>query len=178
MWARFSVSIAVLAAACGSAPLNPPRCDAGECASACGPGVEAVPYEGGAHVPDGTKVTYTANPPASGNHSETWQIPWGNYDTEVARERWVHNLEHGGIVLAYNCPGGCQADVDAFKAIMNGRPPDRFGAVRVIITPDPNLPKRFAAIAWTWRWLGDAVDAKTINCFIDARYDRAPESIP
>jgi hypothetical protein len=40
------------------------------------------------------------------------------------------------------------------------------------------MPHKVAAVAWGWRWQGDAVDMPAMRCFIDARYDRAPESIP
>lgn len=169
------------ALACGDAPAGggDGGSDGGdEAALRCGPGVDHPPFEGANHVPDGTPVAYQANPPASGDHAEVWQTPWGPYDMPVPRERWVHNLEHGGIVLLYNCPTGCQDVVDELTAIVNGRRPDQYNAKRFILAPDTQMPRKVAAVAWLWRWQGDAVDTAAINCFIDARYDRAPESIP
>jgi hypothetical protein len=137
------------------------------------------------HIDPPAMITYRDNPPASGNHYPV-PSPWGIFT--VPRETWVHNLEHGGIVLLYNCPSacdtdagctdGCDADVQKLIAIRGGRKPDLFNEVRVLITPDSLMPHKFAAIAWGWRWQGEAVDAAEINCFIDARYDKAPESIP
>src|SRR5438874_10299053 len=102
-------------------------------------------------------------------------MPWGFYPAAVQREYWVHNLEHGGIVLLYNCASGCQADVDHLRAIFSSTTPDQFNEVRMIVTPDPLMPRRFAAVAWGYRWQGDTVDEAAIRCFIAARYDKAPE---
>lgn len=152
--------------------------DAAPCAMSCGPGIDSPPDRGGKHVVEPTVVDYPDNPPASGPHWPVWQQPWGFYPDELPRERWVHNLEHGGIVLLYNCPAGCPEVIEALKNLAQTTPPDRFNEQRFIITPDTVMPHKVAALAWDWRWQGDAVDAATLRCFIDARYDRAPESIP
>jgi Protein of unknown function (DUF3105) len=144
-------------------------------ALACGAGVDQRPIEGATHVNPPAMVTYRDNPPASGNHYPV-PAPWGVFT--VQREQWVHNLEHGGIVLLYNCPAGCDPDVQKLIALRGRRKADQFNEVRILITPDSLMPRKFAAIAWGWRWQGDAVDESEINCFIDARYDKAPESIP
>jgi hypothetical protein len=185
---RSAASVLCCAAAlagCGGASLSPgATCDGGPaCAFMCSPAVDAPPIEGNTHVAEGSTITYKANPPSSGNHYPIWQEPYAVYPNAshpdlVQRGYWVHNLEHGAIVLLYNCPSGCDADVQALTALRNGTPPDRFNTVRVLVTPDPLVPHRFAALAWGWRWQGDAVDADAIRCFIGARYDRAPESTP
>jgi hypothetical protein len=90
----------------------------------------------------------------------------------------VHNLEHGGVVLAYNCPAGCDDVVAELTALWQSTPPDRFNEQRLLVLPDTAMPHKVAAIAWGWRWQGETVDTAAVRCFIDARYDRAPESIP
>jgi hypothetical protein len=177
MSARWLVSVLLLAAC--DASRSGPACDGGvDCPASCGPGVDSPPFEGAQHVAEPTPVHYNANPPASGSHWPMWQEPWGDYPMELPRERWVHNLEHGGVVLLYNCPSGCEDVHQALIAIRNGRQPDQYNAVRILVTPDSVMPHKVAAVAWLWRWQGDTVDANAINCFINARYDRAPESLP
>jgi hypothetical protein len=162
---------------CGSTYLNSDAGDACPLGCASNGSVEPVPDEGAVHVAMGTPVAYVHNPPASGNH---WPTPaaWGVHPEQVPREQWVHNLEHGGIVLLYNCPGGCANDVAALTAILQSHPPDKFNEVRMLLTPDPLLPKAFAAVAWDWAWTGAAVDNAIIQCFVAARYGRGPEDIP
>ncbi len=177
-----SALAALAVAGCGqkaASPADGGTCDdLGACAFACGAGVDSPPFEGATHVTEPTPVVYKANPPASGNHWPMWQEPWGAYPDGLPRERWVHNLEHGGIVLLYNCPSGCDPLVQQLTALRNSLQPDRFSVVRVLIVPDALMPRKVAAVAWNWRWQGDAYDDAALRCFIAARYDRGPESIP
>ena len=69
-----------------------------------GPG-RKLPDRGQEHIPQGTKTTYQDYPPASGKHWPVW-APWGIYKEALPR-RFVHNLEHGGIVVLYNCATPC-----------------------------------------------------------------------
>jgi len=177
---RFSL-LALFFAACpaddGGGPIY--ACDGGaDCAYVCSPAVDTPPVEGFNHVEAGTTVNYRANPPASGNHWPYWKQPWGAFPDGVPREQWMHNLEHGGIVLLYNCPSGCQDVVDQLTALMLSQPPDKFNEVRMLLVPDGKMPHKVAAVAWGWRWQGDVVDKTALQCFINARYDRGRESIP
>jgi hypothetical protein len=131
-----------------------------------------------------------ANPPASGPHWPVWSA-WGAFtDSVVPRERWVHNLEHGGVVLLFNCPpdggaigdgaasAGCPEVGQSLAFLRSERSNDKFGVVRVLVTQDPLLPARVGAVAWLWSWLGDTVDVDLIRCFINRRYGRGPEDAP
>jgi Protein of unknown function (DUF3105) len=193
------------------ADLLPPPCkggylNGGGCPLGCDPAVEPVADEGAFHVPYCESVQYVHNPPASGFHWP-WHSEWGIADQVIQREYWVHNLEHGGIILLYNCPpppnnytpsydgganpvpfecdGGvppppnnCAKDITALQNLLKAQKPDKFGVVRIVLTPDPKLPRKFGAVAWDWSYLADAVDTKVLQCFIDARYGFGPEDAP
>lgn len=62
----------------------------------------SVAVIGETHIPAGQKATYNSNPPTSGSHYETW-IKAGIYDTIPIDEELVHSLEHGYIIISYNC---------------------------------------------------------------------------
>lgn len=64
--------------------------------------VETIPDQGRSHVPAGTAVEYNSNPPTSGPHSAIWEKP-GIYDRVLEDGKLVHSLEHGYIVISYNC---------------------------------------------------------------------------
>ncbi len=164
------------------------------CPLACGSAIESVPDEGRLHEPFGTYIAYAHNPPASGNH---WPAPapWGVHSEVVPREWWVHNLEHGGVVLLYNCPaldGGAPTDASVPNAcpsliaflsnIYYGWPQDNWYdalfETRILVTPDPLLPTQFAAVAWDWDYVTNSLDPTTLNCFMQARYGRGPELAP
>jgi hypothetical protein len=145
------------------------------------------------HVPFGTPVRYMSNPPASGTH---WPAPhpWGNFPESIPREWWVHNLEHGGIVFLFQCPGtepddagappdggfpwACPAETDVLRSLHDELPLDKFGEVRVLVTGDPLAPHAVSAVAWDWLYQSDTVDRAALACFRDARYGQGPEDAP
>ncbi len=57
---------------------------------------------GRTHVPIGTEVKYNSNPPSSGPHYEVW-IKAGFYDAPRDDRNLVHSLEHGYVIISYNC---------------------------------------------------------------------------
>ena len=104
--------------------------------------------EGWGHVPAGTEVNYTHNPPGSGPHYGQW-VRSGIYAEAIDRRNWVHNLEHGWMVLLHR-PDAPLADVrvltDAYAAgLADAECPD--GLVpRIVVTPDPLLATPVAAV--------------------------------
>jgi len=103
------------------------------------------------------------NPPTSGGHCAAW-LPCRVYTEEQNRCQWLHNLEHGHVVLLYNCPaGGCPEIVSALEATWQSRPPASNGARRALVSPDSQLPGAVAAIVFGRSWVGDVVDQAAID---------------
>lgn len=125
------------------------------------------------HVPTDTMIEWSHNPPHSGDHFPIWSTK-GEHLDPVERGYWVHNLEHGWVVLVYNCPDTCDAELDVVRAVLAARPD-----LSILLTPDPLLDApRFAAITWTWVYEFDTPVLEDLLCFVDQHYDHAPESIP
>jgi hypothetical protein len=82
------------------------------------------PDMGQGHVGTGTKVTYTYCPPASGRHYNAAGVGpiqarvYGPGDA-VIPQGWIHNLEHGGLVILYKDPA---ADEAALRALFDSIP--------------------------------------------------------
>lgn len=147
------------------------------------------------HVDVDSSIMFTSNPPAGGPHYPIWarwSTSFGQYQTPVPRGYYVHNQEHGGVVLLYKCSGSpdggfspdggsCAEQAEAFlwKAV-NALPTDPgcMSPVRVasVITPDPYIPTPIAAAAWGWTYTSECQDLPTLIDFVKARYGRAPES--
>jgi hypothetical protein len=139
------------------------------------PGV-AVPNEGWAHVAEGASVSYRSNPPASGPHYPVW-ARYQEHAAVVARPYWVHNLEHGAIVLLYR-PDAGSGTIAALRDAYQALPPDpACGHKRALMTADPLLPRPVATVAADWMLLADAVDHAAILQFASARRGRAPENV-
>ncbi|MBX7078387.1 MAG: DUF3105 domain-containing protein [Nannocystaceae bacterium] len=130
--------------------------------------------EGQMHVTQDAVVPWQHDPPASGPHYPTWAA-WGEHTGVVPRGNWVHNLEHGGIVLSYRCNDDCEPELQTLRDVLAARQ-----QLRILLTKDPLLPgqERFAAIAWTWVLRFDAPDLATLTCFADQHENHAPEDVP
>lgn len=63
---------------------------------------ELIADLGRGHVPIGTEVKYNSNPPTSGPHYEEWTKP-AVYDKPLDDRNLLHSLEHGYVIISYNC---------------------------------------------------------------------------
>jgi hypothetical protein len=97
----------------------------------------------------------------------------------------VHDLEHGAVVLLYNCgDAGCPDVVAALQAVSDAIPDDPLCTsanqgvrVRTVITPDPLLDVPVAAAAWGWAYRAECVDVPTLRDFALQHYGHGPEQI-
>lgn len=110
------------------------------------------------------------NPPTAGAHCAT-TLSCRVFDTAQPRCSWIHNLEHGHLVLAYNCPEGCPDELEQLRALYDAASAPK----RVLLTPDPELPTRFAAIVWGTGWSSDTLDLDAIACVQGLQDAEAPE---
>lgn len=137
---------------------------------------EQLASEGRDHVQDGTRVAYKDHPPASGSHYNA-PAPPGVYAQGLPPERWVHNLEHGYIVLAYRPPVS-PAQLQQFEQLSDTLPKSKFGFVKLVVVPYKEMDHPFALIAWTWRLWLDQFDREKVLGFYRAHVDKGPEDVP
>lgn len=153
--------------------------DASFDAAGCGTIVTEHPPVASPHVTACNPVTYDSNPPTSGPHYPSWPA-FGVYASPVPWGYLVHALEHGAVVVAYDCPAGCDAELALLLDYLDLRPADplcsRDVHHRVIVVPDPSLGTRFAASAWGWELRSDCFDLDALGAFMDAHYAQAPEN--
>jgi hypothetical protein len=184
------VNAALLLAACSSSPPQPAgplgQCAGGDAGyvvgsgdagaahpanavcSAAGECEEQITITSALHF--ACAIDYPDPPPTGGNHNPCWGA-WGVHDTPLPAKNWVHNLEHGGVVLLYNCPDGCKADVAAMSDFVRAHP-------RTVLTEYSAMHARFAAVAWGYRLLmAKKLDLDAIGSFYLQHFDQAPESI-
>lgn len=147
--------------------------------------------QGGAHL--GTGVVwpvcspeeepshcYNSNPPTSGP-MDNRTVEWGLYRTAVPKERLVHNMEHGGVVIWYNCvTSACSQDVVLeLERLMEHFEDERH---LVVLTPYPGMePDMVAVTAWTRldKFSATEFSRERVHEFVDLferRYN--PEGIP
>jgi hypothetical protein len=151
---------------------------------------------GNTHVGAGTgnpgDVTYTYCPPASGNHFvRGGPITPGFYspDDVPLPQGWVHNLEHGALVVLYRGGPGdpgltpeVQQQMQAYFSGLGpspvcGFPPTQEGA-GVVIARFDQMATPFAALVWERALPLDTFDEDAISEFWDVWGERTnPEQL-
>jgi len=176
---RFASLVVVLLAACGGddavdEPIDRP-------VGACDGVLHQIPGEPGVHMPAGTAIEWSSNPPATGAHYPVW-AGWERSYTSLPRGNYIHNAEHGGIILLYNCPDGCPEVVRDLEQVVRDAPVDDACTApvtkRMIVAPDPLLPEgtQVAAVAWNTYYTASCFDPY-VTQFARANYRHAPEDI-
>jgi hypothetical protein len=141
--------------------------------AACGPNL-LLRY----HVPDGAPIAYPTRPPIGGPHYNAWYPSYGVVEQPIPPGYWVHNLEHGAVVLLYRCPQGCPELVGQVKELYAGLPLGsnaRGGAPRLLAMPYSDMDHTIAVIAWGHLLELDRLDREQIVAFYETYLDRGPE---
>ena len=80
----------------------------------------------------------------------------------------VHNMEHGGVLIRYDCPQGCAELVTKLVAIT-----EQFS--KVILSPLSKMDTTIALTAWGYLDKFNDLDSERILVFIDQHLN-SPES--
>jgi hypothetical protein len=144
----------------------------------------AYPSQGHDHLSPGQTDTfaYNSNPPTSGPHRELFTDTFIS-PTPLPRYVQVHLLEHGNVLLQYNCEcpdlasalGGIAMKYDVRLLPQNELQPSlqdvqnaEDQGLAVIVAPYPRMQSRIALTAWTRLATLAALDQPKITSFIDA----------
>ena len=141
--------------------------------SECTPYTEFSPATESPHIAEGP-IEYEALLPSSGPHRPQW-AKWGEY-TSLPPQRWIHNLEHGGIVFLYH-PCADPEMIEQLRTLINQVPADERGDFRWILTPSKRLRTPFAILAWEWTYEAECLDVEIAKDFIQRQYRKAPEDV-
>jgi hypothetical protein len=121
---------------------------------------------------------YNSNPPSSGAHYPT-PANWGIYDYEVNDKIFIHNLEHGGIWIAYR-PSISANVIEDLKDINK-----EFGGSKIVMAPRSANDADIAIVAWTRvqkfdlsNGLLSDVQKEDIRGFYRAFKNHGPEFVP
>lgn len=112
----------------------------------------ALPDEGRNHAQMGSPLSHKHQPPSFGNHYSQQgvaPVPWAPYRQPIPEGDWLHNLEHGGVVLVYRCSA---TECDGFysQALQLSRTLPRdstFNEVKFVATPYPNMTPKLAVLS-------------------------------
>jgi len=94
---------------------------------------------------EGKVTCYHSNPPTSGPHSPTDAAP-GIYSEPVPKENLVHSMEHGAVIIWYNCTD-CDELVSQVRQVAEGYGGD---GRNLVMTPYPGMEANTIALtAWS-----------------------------
>jgi hypothetical protein len=170
MWGAVAVALAAVLIALALIFIKPPVQAQGH----------QVPIEGNRqHLPQGQPIPYRNRPPSSGDHYDT-PAGYGFFQREIPTGNWVHDLEHGGIVVLYRpdlCDQTCQSQL---LDVYNSAPSSQLfpGTRKMLVIPYQDMDHAIAAVAWGWVDEMDQtqpVDKDRILAFYRAHVDRGPE---
>ena len=134
--------------------------------------------EGRTHIEQGVQADYAHFPPSSGLHLPVWVEEAGKYTDPIPPEAWVHNLEHGWVVMAFNCPDGCVDTEDQLLGLFDVAPDSQYGYPKLLIFPNDSLPTRIVALAWGWELDLGEFDLDALLDFYNRHVDDGPEDAP
>lgn len=138
----------------------------------------AVPDEGRYHIEFGQTAKYDHFPPSSGLHYGKI-LNWGFYNEAIPPEYWVHSLEHGGIVILYNCASSCKDTEDAIWQVVQKAPPeDQFNEVKILVTPNSQIDHKVVALAWDTELDLDEANYDILLDFYNRHVNQGPEAAP
>jgi hypothetical protein len=134
------------------------------------------------HVPQGSLIDFTNNPPDSGPHYPIWAA-WDKQYVSLQRGYYVHNAEHGGVVLLYHCDPDASACPDVLASLVDVAQNMAADSTcvapitkRVLIVSDPLLPVgvQVAAVAWNVAYTASCFDPYVAK-FAKDNYRHGPE---
>ena len=142
-----------------------------------GPG-ERIAEAGRGHISPGQgHDPYNSVPATSGPHfggEFGAPVAWRIYDEPLDPEQYVHNLEHGGIGIFYDCPEGCPDIVSELTDLVEE---GRSGGAKILMAPHPDMDTRISLAAWTFLDQFDVFDESRVRAFVSAHESspNAPE---
>lgn len=141
---------------------------------------EVIPEQARTHIQaDDPHEPYNSDPPTSGAHAAPARE--GFYDTTPPDENLVHNLEHGYIVIWYDCSSlgdsGCQSLKGQIRAVMDSAPSVAVfgGAKKLIAAPRQGMDTVLALTSWGRRYALESFDEMNVLQFIKDFRGQAPE---
>ena len=143
-----------------------------------------IPDEGPAtHIDPSTQPVYKFYPPTSGPHygAPYGPVAWQTIGS-LSEGQFVHNLEHGGVAVLYDCPSGsaCTTLVNQLKNYVQNLAPiePTFGEVKMVMTPyTRGMQNKVALVAWHWVEFLDGYNQAEITRFYEIHADKGPEQI-
>ncbi len=146
-------------------------------------GEEVAIMDSTEHMPDGTEIDYSSNPPTSGPHYSQ-PMPGGFYDPVADPGNFafnvphpesyiVHSMEHGYVIFWYNCSilteEECAQLKAEIRAVMDADP------IKVLAFPWDSTDVPVVMTSWGRMLRMEEFDAAAAARFVTNNRNRSPE---
>lgn len=137
------------------------------------------PSQGQNHIAQGQKHdAYNSSPASSGPHYADSSAPtsWGVYTQQVPEEVFLHNEEHGGVIITYK-PDLPADQVKKLQLLF--APPysnAKFSPSKAIVTPRSKNTKPIELASWRRTLSLDSYDENTIMQYYLTNIGKSPEA--
>jgi hypothetical protein len=144
-------------------------------------GVANHKSQGEKHIAEGAKhEVYNSELPSSGSHYQDASSPaeWGIYTQELPPEIFLHNEEHGGVVIAYS-PNLPQQQIKSLQKLFASPSSDKtFSAGKFILIPRASNKQPIELASWMRTYSLASYDQSKIEKFYvnNVANKLAPES--
>ena len=128
------------------------------------------PDTGRSHGTMGEPLGFSDDPPTSGIHWPSWTSP-GFYSASEPKEKLVHSLEHGNVVIYYDQPGA-----EALRSLRAWAGQFRGQWDGIVVVSKAGLGQGIELTAWNKVLRLDRWDAPAAAAFVDAYRGRGPEN--
>lgn len=134
--------------------------------------------QGSQHIARGqTHEPYKSEMPTSGPHYSDSEAPttWGIHKTELPDETLIHNMEHGGVIIAYR-PDLPKDQIQKIEQLFG--PPysnNNFKPIKAIVIPRYKNKFPIEMGAWTYNLNLQKYDEKLLIAFYQQRLGKSPE---
>ncbi|RUS79284.1 hypothetical protein EGW08_012939 [Elysia chlorotica] len=115
-------------------------------------------------------LNYTDDLPTSGPHRPLWPV-YGEYKY-VPPQRWIHSLEHGGLVFLYH-PCADPDEIKKFKSLARGCLRRHIIAAYKLLPPGMS----FAVLAWKCKLVLSDVETGLITRYAKSRALKGREKV-
>jgi len=133
---------------------------------------QGIPWQSRTHIQVGdSHEPYNSDPPTSGPHAGPATA--GFHSQPLPDENLVHNLEHGYVVLWYNCKELSENACNTLKRQI--RNVIASGGKKLIAVPRDTLDTQIALTSWGRLYKLDSFDEEKITTFIQDFRGKAPE---
>jgi hypothetical protein len=139
---------------------------------------EEIPTQEAIHIDEGN-VEYepwNSDPPTSGYHLGNPMQPTraGFFEESIPDENLVHSLEHGYVILWYDCSQvsvtECTTIKDGLRSVVEATE-----TYKVVAMPREVMETPIIAVSWGMMYKQSALNEEALISFVNANRERSPE---